>query len=231
MPIFCNNYVVYHKPHVVAKQFRDLEGYDVSRMQWEAVDIEMKENRGAKKHKFKELYGAALEIWRQEKLVQDYICSSTPPASNLDEMCLSTSPVQPQFLTDADPNPVQEDEMSLSTSPVQPQFLLDANPNPVQEDEISLSTSPFPPQFIPNPTTVSTHTTPSTSNPIPNLVQGNDGDIDSTLKSKQHKKVEADYDADSNDAEDADSNDAEAQPRKRCKTDACEKKKSFLFLI
>ncbi|XP_021850905.2 protein MAIN-LIKE 2 [Spinacia oleracea] len=66
-PIFCNNFVVHHKPHIVAKQFGqvdvNLEGHKLSFFDHR---IRFVNNRGSHGHNYTESYKIELLMWNQK---------------------------------------------------------------------------------------------------------------------------------------------------------------------
>lgn len=70
-PLFCNNYVVHHRPHLVAKQFNVFKDRIPSSLRWKDYEIKVKQNRGPHKQNFKKIYEKELQIWGEKQLAQN----------------------------------------------------------------------------------------------------------------------------------------------------------------
>ncbi|KAL3633814.1 hypothetical protein CASFOL_022576 [Castilleja foliolosa] len=66
--LFCNNFVVYHRPHLVAEQFGESGDQDLTPMGWKYKRVIVKENRGPEKRNYEVFYAKELAIWRDAQL-------------------------------------------------------------------------------------------------------------------------------------------------------------------
>ncbi|KAL1535808.1 SNF2 domain-containing protein CLASSY 3-like [Salvia divinorum] len=73
-PLFCNNYVVHHRPDLVARQFNVFNDRIRSTLRWKEYEINVKQNRGPKQQNFTKIYEKELRIWGQRQLAQDLMC-------------------------------------------------------------------------------------------------------------------------------------------------------------
>lgn len=76
-PLFCNNYVVHHRPHLVARQFNVFDERIPSTLRWEDYEIKVKQNRGPRKQNFRKFYEKELQIWGEKQLAQNLMCHAT----------------------------------------------------------------------------------------------------------------------------------------------------------
>ncbi|KAL3653783.1 hypothetical protein CASFOL_003464 [Castilleja foliolosa] len=67
-PLFCNNFVVYHRPHLVAEQFGESGDQDLTPVGWKYKLVIVKENRGPEKRNYEVFYAKELAIWRDAQL-------------------------------------------------------------------------------------------------------------------------------------------------------------------
>ncbi|KAL8122222.1 hypothetical protein AgCh_018825 [Apium graveolens] len=70
--IICNNYVVYHKPHLAAEQFPVLEDFDLQNLCWQAKGIELKQNKGDSEHLLTD-YKDHIKEWNERLLLKDHL--------------------------------------------------------------------------------------------------------------------------------------------------------------
>ncbi|XP_057807501.1 SNF2 domain-containing protein CLASSY 4-like isoform X2 [Salvia miltiorrhiza] len=73
-PLFCNNYVVHHRPHLVARQFNVFKERILSTLRWDEHEIQVKQNRGPRRQNFRKNYEKELQIWGEKQLAQDLMC-------------------------------------------------------------------------------------------------------------------------------------------------------------
>ncbi|GAA0185950.1 hypothetical protein LIER_33238 [Lithospermum erythrorhizon] len=73
VPIFCNNNVVHHRPHLVPNQFSCLDGCDLSKLLWKEKKIKIKQFKGVEEQNFDKHYKKELDQWNSQKLVTDFL--------------------------------------------------------------------------------------------------------------------------------------------------------------
>lgn len=61
--IICNNYVVYHKPHLAYHQFSVLQDYDVNALIWNPKKIKLKKNKGDNDQHLFRHYRKQIKSW------------------------------------------------------------------------------------------------------------------------------------------------------------------------
>lgn len=72
-PIFCNNYVYHHLPHLAAHQFHELRHNYQADANWEPHIIKIKQNSGREKQRLFDHYKKELNMWRAGKRAQDIL--------------------------------------------------------------------------------------------------------------------------------------------------------------
>ena len=71
-PIFCNNHVVHHKPHLIAKQFGCGDFKFEKVFDFMEYTLQTKDNSGASCHRYRKIYLKELQLQDDCKCLDDY---------------------------------------------------------------------------------------------------------------------------------------------------------------